>query len=113
MKHKVRPFAKRFDLLDINALAEVRDGRFLLKIGKFEHAIPAMDTGSDEFGEYAFILDQRVDLGFGCWLFVEPEYDETDALLDLDPGCRVRFEEPADDIIQQMGVDPQVRELQN
>lgn len=109
MAYKVRPFTKSWGLLGITASGELWGGRFFLRVGKADYVIPTTQTGSYHVGEYAFVEDQRVELGFGWSLSVEPELDEDDARLGLDPGCCVKLEEIDGDAIRRMGIDP--REL--
>ena len=110
MKHKVRPFPSTPDPSGgVTGSAHLRDGQFVVTFGHFQHAIDTTEVGCDEFGEYGVIEDQEVDLGLGCRLRVETEYDEDEVRLGIDPGCCVIFEEPdadAKEAMRRAGVDP-------
>ena len=106
MKYKVRPFTRSWDLLGITISGQLRNHSFLLRIGKLEHLIAVTESGSDNFGPYALLEDQKVELEFGWSLSVEPEGDEDDAGLGLDPGCCIKLVEMDEDAVRRMGIDP-------
>ncbi len=91
MKHMVRRFTSFHE--GVRTSGDFLGGRFLVSFGQFQHAIETVGSGHDELGEYAFIEDQEINLGLGCQLVVEVEYDEEDVRLGLEPGCCVIFRE--------------------
>lgn len=106
MKYLVRPFTRSWDLLGITFSGQLRNDGFLLGIGKLEHLFAVTESGSDDFGPYALLEDQKVELEFGWSLSVEPEGDEDDAGLGLDPGCCIKLVEMDEDALRRMGIDP-------
>jgi hypothetical protein len=89
VKYKIRPFTKTWEVYDSTAArslrvaGDIRNGRFLLTIGHTEFTLPTTEPGEDRFGPFAYIEDQKIDLGLGWTVDVEPGDD--------DPGCRIRL----------------------
>ncbi len=107
MKHMVRRFTSLHE--GVRTSGDFLDGRFLVSFGQFQHAIETVGSGHDEFGEYVLIEDQEINLGVGCQLVVQVEYDEDDVRFGQEPGCCVTFREVDSRVleaIRQAGVDP-------
>src|SRR5260221_7052357 len=94
---RARPFRHRFfgeTTPPLSCEGKIQDGSLTILIGVSDIAIPTVEIGSDEWGEFAVVenLERQLDSGF--FVRVEPELDESDP---EEPkfGCMIRFTRPA------------------